>query len=73
MSETVRQPLTATVEARELRDGDRVVDRGIVSKVEDNGMLVVFFEANDVDVLTPDTKVEIVIEDHGEDVSGDAA
>ncbi len=61
-----QKPLTITVEAKDLSAGDFVVSRGLVDKVENNGMFVVFFD-NDVEIYAGDEPVEVRLEDNGED------
>lgn len=66
MSEGIKEPLTIAVEAKDLTVGDRVVGKGILSRVDDNGMIVVLFEDADSQVYHPSDSVQIVMEDHGE-------
>lgn len=61
-----QEPLTITVEAKDVSPGDWVVPEGIVKRVDKNGRLVLVFES-DVRILDSTEKVEVRLEDRGEE------
>lgn len=64
-----QEPLTITVEAKDLSIGDWVVPEGLVKTIHvgtgNNAMVSVIFE-DDGRRYLPNEKVEVRLEDHGE-------
>lgn len=61
-----QEPLTITVEAKDVSPGDWVVPKGIVRRADNSGLIVLVFD-DDVMMLDSTEKVEIRLEDRGED------
>lgn len=65
MSETT-EPLTITVEAKDLSVDDWVVPQGIVTGVKDDGVVIVHFKSGTVRVFQQQEGVLVRLEDRGE-------